>query len=139
MTRSARWARAVRSGAGALNRERWAAAVDRAAQRVSERFGSHAFEPATPGEPLGRHVLVGPGDVVVDAQLLLDAERALAEAEQATDEQPTHIPINPANVDIARAAGLDVQIWPADFETRPPFRSIGDDFAHVEDRRKDEP
>lgn len=97
--------RAKMAGARSLDREQWAAAVNASAKQVHERYTGLSFEPAAPwpSEKLGRPEIVKAGDVVLDAQLVLDVELALVEAEQAMEEFAQLVD---EEVDAARAARL---------------------------------
>lgn len=108
--RSERWLRVVEAGASSLDGKRWSATVGEAVKAVEDHdrdlYGPGAFDPASaPRVPRlsARPVYLPPGQVVIDAQTILDVERALTEAQQLADELKA---LASEDVDLARRARL---------------------------------
>lgn len=87
-----RMMRTLKAGARMLNRERWEKHVDEAERAMDEhRSAFTSFAAAVAAMPAlamdrTRVVRLRPTQMVVDAQLVLDLERALAEAEMLRAE-----------------------------------------------------
>lgn len=109
--RSERWCRAAMAGGhGGDPGERWTRIVAEAIEteeRHHAELVASAFKPARPDlKPEVRHVLLRPGQVVVDAELVLNVEMALVEAQQLADEIKAMASEDAKEVDAARRVRL---------------------------------
>jgi Leu/Phe-tRNA-protein transferase len=75
-------------GARKLNRERWAQVVAKVTEACAARFDMCRFdsEPMRPNAYRFKHVVCGPGEMPIGAQMVLDIEMALLEASMVAQE-----------------------------------------------------
>ena len=88
MSRS-RYHRARIAGATTLDREQWGSIVARAEAIERLRWPSFALEPESapvPERPRSEYVHLGPGQMVIDARMVLNIEAEFALAEEIQDE-----------------------------------------------------